>query len=421
MSTLLRRELRAAANDWLQRGAGPTSDAPDRRPALTIRPFRGIRHLTAAVSPDCSYQLVRDALALAQHEICIYIYNATAEHLLDLLRSAKQRGVRVRLMYDVMDTRGDERRKLAELGIELQIAPSSGARRVFTFCHQKFVVIDGSILMIGSANWANTSIPLVTTPGSYKNGNREWLIRIDDAPLAHWFQELFEADWNIPAAEIRAIEPPVEPPPPLLRAPAARPAKVFECTQLKLTKSAIVTPVISPENYFRLVSRLIRLAKTSIDIEQQYILASGPRTEALLAALQRRKDDLTIRIIVSPAFRKAGAKDNWELSVESLDAYGLKDRLRAMDLRYCTHLHNKGLIIDRRKVIVSSTNWSENSICRAREAGVVIDSPVVAEYFAQVFDLDWSTAISPNAPAMLPRGFISADPDAVPIHPADLV
>ena len=67
-------------------------------------------------------------------------------------------------------------------------------------------------------------------------------------------------------------------------------------------------------------------------------------------------------MIVSPAFRKMGAKDNWELSADSLDAYNLKDCLRAMNLKYFTHLHNKGVLIDRRIAVVSSTNWSENSI-----------------------------------------------------------
>ena len=131
-----------------------------------------------------------------------------------------------------------------------------------------------------------------------------------------------------------------------------------------------------------------------------------------------------IRVIVSPAFRKVGAIDKWEECVESLDAFGLKDHLRAMNLTCYTHLHNKGLIVDRNKVVVSSTNWSENSLARAREAGVLIASPVVASYFADVFDFDWSIAWdADDVPANLARLFMDAM--FVPggfeeIHPADL-
>ena len=78
--------------------------------------------------------------------------------------------------------------------------------------------------------------------------------------------------------------------------------------------------------------------------------------------------------------------------MDTLEAFNLKDRLRAMNLTYYTHLHNKGLIFDRQKVLVSSTNWSENSISRAREAGVLVESAEIAEYFAGVFDYDWSVA-----------------------------
>jgi phosphatidylserine/phosphatidylglycerophosphate/cardiolipin synthase-like enzyme len=332
-------------------------------------------------------------------------------------------------MYDVTDTRGDERQKLKDLGVELKEAPSSNGRKVFTVCHQKFAVIDEAILLLGSANWATTSIPLITVPGKFKKGNREWIVRIDDTSLAKWFKGLFAADWDIPEMEMPpgiALEVELRPEatyfPSLL---ANIPDEVFDLKNIELQNPITVTPVISPVNYFDLVKRLISEAQTSVDIEQQYILCGGPKTQGLLAALEQRKDDLEIRIIVSPAFRKEGAKDNWELSMDSLDAFNLKDRLRAMNLSYYTHLHNKGVIIDRQKVIVSSTNWSENSIARAREAGVLIESPEIAEYYAKVFDFDWSIAWdTADVPANILQLFQEAIfvPGALEeVHPADLV
>jgi Phosphatidylserine/phosphatidylglycerophosphate/cardiolipin synthases and related enzymes len=131
-----------------------------------------------------------------------------------------------------------------------------------------------------------------------------------------------------------------------------------------------------------------------------------------------------MRIIVSPAFRTVGKEDNWELTMESLDKFDLKGCLRGMNLRFYTHLHNKGVVIDRKRVVVSSTNWSENSIARAREAGVPIECPEVASYFADVFDFDWSIALPIwELPANFPWAPQAAQTPVgvVPIHPADLV
>jgi phosphatidylserine/phosphatidylglycerophosphate/cardiolipin synthase-like enzyme len=421
--------VREASDNWLTRNFVYGTYDLVRQPELSILANSTVTQIQAAVSPDCSYRLVKAAIDAAKEEILLYIYNISAEHLLDLLRSAKARGVHLRIMHDVMDTRGDERGKLKALGVEVKEAPSSGGRKVFTVCHQKFAVVDSSILLLGSANWAGTSIPLVTVPGKFKKGNREWVVRIDESSLARWFKALFEADWDIPEMERPSgmgLEPELRPEGTFVPALLANlPEKVFDLKRVELQDPTTVTPVLSPNNYSDLIMKLIQEATKSVDIEQQYILAGGPKTEALLGALEKRKKDLEIRIIVSPAFRKEGQKDSWDLSAESLEAFHLKDCLRAMNLSFYTHLHNKGVIIDRRKVIVSSTNWSENSIVRAREAGVLIESAEIAEYFAEVFDFDWSIAWDPaDVPANVARLFQEAI--FVPggfeeVHPADMV
>ena len=420
--------VREASQTWLTESFALGSFDSDRQPDLTIESSK-VKRIWASVSPDCSYRLVRDAIQSAENEICFYIYNASAEHLLKLLEDARDKGVRIRIMYDVTDTRGDERQKLKALGVELKEAPSSDGRKVFTVCHQKFAVIDESRLLIGSANWAGTSIPLIPVPGKFKKGNREWIVRIDEASLAKWFKRLFNADWDIPVLEAPvgfAEAPELRPESTMLPALLANfPDQIFDIKEVNLQSAVTVTPIISPNNYFDLAKKLILEAQTSVDIEQQYILAGGPKTESLLSALEQRKNELQIRIIVSPAYRKEGAKDSWELSMESLDSFNLKDRLRAMNLSYFTHLHNKGVIIDRQKVVVSSTNWSENSITRAREAGVLIECPEIAEYFASVVDFDWSiawdTADVPENIAQLFKDAIFVPGGFDELHPADLV
>jgi phosphatidylserine/phosphatidylglycerophosphate/cardiolipin synthase-like enzyme len=55
------------------------------------------------------------------------------------------------------------------------------------------------------------------------------------------------------------------------------------------------------------------------------------------------------------------------------------------------------VLIDRKIAVVSSTNWSKNSIEAARETGFLIESKSAAGYYSQVFDLDWSELSWPQA------------------------
>lgn len=396
----------------------------ERVPELDIQPFDNVQSISAAVSPDCSYRLVRDALRAAEQTLDIYIYNVSSEDLLDLVRDRRDKGVAVRIMYDVMDTRGDEKNKLNGLNVSMKEAPSSGGRKVFTVCHQKFVVIDNRELLLGSANWAGSSIPKVTVPNKFKKGNREWLVHIKDERIANWFGGLFQADWDIPEMEgaqgaVELVEAPV-----LLgletRAAAVTiPEEVFDIASPDLGDGARVTPILSPDNYFKMVRDLIRNAETSIDIEQQYIKAGGPKTQKILEELNARKGQVPIRIIISPAF-----EEGWEKSVESLKAADLYDSLRAINLDSFTHLHNKGVLVDGRYSVVTSTNISENSITQAREAGVLIESEDIGGYYKRAIDVDWNSGIDPDDVkfhlAAVEDALAKVDEQTLDVHPADL-
>jgi phosphatidylserine/phosphatidylglycerophosphate/cardiolipin synthase-like enzyme len=176
----------AAAAEWEE--ANQLADAGDdeRRPVIDLKEFAVDRVLTA-VSPDCSFRLLRDALVAAETEIVIYIYNLTADHVLNILHDRLEKGVKLWIMYDARDVRGKEvekMEKLAAKGAEVKVAPSTGGRKIFSFCHQKYVVVDRKVVVLGSANWAGSSLPNVTAPNVFRKGNREWLVRVDDVPLA---------------------------------------------------------------------------------------------------------------------------------------------------------------------------------------------------------------------------------------------
>jgi phosphatidylserine/phosphatidylglycerophosphate/cardiolipin synthase-like enzyme len=67
----------------------------------------------------------------------------------------------------------------------------------------------------------------------------------------------------------------------------------------------------------------------------------------------------------------------------------LEARLANLEANNIEKIHNKGVIADRRKVLVSSINWNDNSPRFNRETGVIIEHQGVGDYFSRVFDDDW--------------------------------
>ena len=56
-------------------------------------------------------------------------------------------------------------------------------------------------------------------------------------------------------------------------------------------------------------------------------------------------------------------------------------------------MHNKGLVVDGKKVLITSLNWNAHSIYN-REAGVIIDNSAIASFYDRVFLYDWNACSS---------------------------
>jgi hypothetical protein len=393
----------------------------DRKPTLKFQDFTGVIPLKAAVSPDCSFQLVDEALQKAGNgsKVDVYIYSISAPYLMGLLQDAQNRGATIRVMYDPVQMPPSAVNTLKGFGLDIREAPSHDPRRVFTVCHQKFLVIDRSTLVVESANWAASSIP-DREPGKRRlKGNREWLIRADHEGLAGWYGDLFQADWDIPAMEAFGIAAAAVPAPLSFRAPKHDPPHDFPVTPFT-TESMTIRPLTSPDNYISSILPLLQGAQQRIWLQQQYIEGKGgPSVPRLLEAIaKRRAANVDVKIMVSSRF-----SSGWDQSKETLQSAGLEDTLRAINLDNFTHCHNKGVIVDD-AVVVSSTNWSENSISRARESGMLIHSEAVTDYFAGVFDDDWNTGWSVATADSQASSFavsVSPNGDTVEVDPADMV
>jgi phosphatidylserine/phosphatidylglycerophosphate/cardiolipin synthase-like enzyme len=53
------------------------------------------------------------------------------------------------------------------------------------------------------------------------------------------------------------------------------------------------------------------------------------------------------------------------------------------------NIHNKGIVVDGKIVLVSSANWSGDGVLRNRDAGLIIHVEDIAGYYQSVFLDDW--------------------------------
>ena len=70
---------------------------------------------------------------------------------------------------------------------------------------------------------------------------------------------------------------------------------------------------------------------------------------------------------------------------------GLEAKLADLDSLGLAKVHNKGLVVDGKKVLITSLNWNAHSIYN-REAGVIIDNSAIASFYDQVFLYDWNAS-----------------------------
>jgi phosphatidylserine/phosphatidylglycerophosphate/cardiolipin synthase-like enzyme len=361
----------------------------------------------AYASPDSTYAVTRRLFDAARTEILIAIYDFSADYVKDLLLTAMQRGVKVGLKLDI-DSDDEEKLfdELARFGCKAVPAPSCASENIHVFpsSHEKVIVIDGEWVLVQSGNYSSNSIPFNQTDGgdaaTFVKGNRDMGVAVHSRPLAEFFAKRIRADMKL---ELDATGPRVagaaarRPEPALVEAvPKLLPANRFPSKEFS-SRTVAVTPILSPDNYMSEVPAFIASATKSILIEQQYIRSTQPEIAKLLAAIasaRKAHPKLDVRIILGKLFSPSEVPKEKANLANLKKTYGLKlaKNIRYIDTRRFVHCHNKLVIVDGTRVLVSSQNWSDAAVARNREAGLLFRYPEIAGYFAKIFESDWKTA-----------------------------
>jgi len=386
-----------------------------------LEPVDVTARVTTAVSPDAGLATLTNFLTGTTSSLIIGIYDFTSAEILGDFKSDLVAPKTLQIVQDDpapnptrdqtdWETVQDLKQTLgnrARIAWALTRSDHFAAQWSFPYAyHIKVIVRDNSAVWLSSGNLNRSNEPDLSHPPTTED--RDWHVIVEDAGLARIFVAYLDFDYRTAAANQLSNQPAIEkaiedarakrareanPTPPRQPKNAARARgsagtlvapKVFNNLSLRITP--LLTPDKLPNTqdgqYVTNVIRLIKGAQNSIYIQLQYIEASKGNGSLYDQLLQAIADQIVtnkdVKLIVS-----ANYAEKWgeKMKDEGVDL--------TANIRTLPNVHNKGFIIDGETVVVSSQNFSPAGIYENRDAGLVLESKQIAQYFGPIFDADW--------------------------------
>jgi hypothetical protein len=392
--------------------------------------------VTCHVSPDAGWPTLKDFLGSIDHKITIAMYDFSAPHILERLRSSLERSrAELSLILDPGIAAGTgegasvKGHDVTEDKVVKTLKDLLKKRFDFTWAgvkrdgktdssifpsayHIKMAVIDSAKFWVSSGNWQSSNQPNIDPLSSdadrtdiLRNYNREWHVIVEHPALARTYEQFIA--WDIAQAKPLQVNP-LGISLPSLIAPnwlvshlmkMARPPQYFGPKTLQFPRShpLNVMPLLTPDNYSEHILRVIQGAKVKVYFQNQYINIGTQRDDqfdALLEALAlKRSAGLDVRIILRdlPNSRKM---------LEDMQNYGFD--MSCVKLQ--PNSHTKGIVVDSEILVLGSHNWSNEGTLYNRDASVMFFDSQIARYYEEIFLYDW------DALARARTGFESAMP-----------
>jgi len=377
-----------------------------------------------SASPDVGWTVLRDFLARGvKRSLTVGIYQFTAPHVYRQLRRTMLAAPNATLAIcrqsksepiaaagskaDDLDGDTIVERLHRVLGSRFDfVRASTGSGGAFTNAyHIKVAVADEQRFWLSSGNWQSSNqspYDPVEEPDALPSGydrsyNREYHAVVEHSGLARVFEGYLDFDRELPGSATFAPVP--EPPqlllPPELDGVTFAPTQRFAPLHLE-SERVRVTPVLTPDNYSTVVTAMLKSAKRSIDLQNQYINLnpSGnlPEFETLLEALlERATAGVRVRVLL---------RDFMEIEkIDMLVAMGF-DRSWFRLMKCC---HAKLIVVDRERALLGSHNWSNAGTVTNRDASLLFEHAGIAEYLGDIFEHDWTRRGRPPRAAAQPR------------------
>jgi phosphatidylserine/phosphatidylglycerophosphate/cardiolipin synthase-like enzyme len=385
-------------------------------PGVTLDPVKEQVSLVLHASPDAGWAELAKFLTGVREELVVGMYDFTSAHILTTVETAlaDRKKLTLTLDHPAKNPTADQTDEQTQTDLTSKLGKRFAGTWALTDAdpkapvwiypnayHIKVAVREDDTFWLSSGNWNNSNQPeidLTDVAAARKlatTHDRDWHVIVTSKALADTFRAFLQHDYTVSHDAITSAQKAhgailgstVALDVPLEAFTAGKAPHQFFAPKT-VSANVEIQPLLTPDNYQPHVLALIESAQQRFYMQTQYIHPSGrpadAQHDALIAALKTLIDrKLDVRLITSQF-----QNDAW---VEKLVAAGVPSTV----LRRQANVHNKGIVVDGKVVLVSSQNWSADGTLRNRDAGLIIHHAEAAAYFEQIFLHDWTYLASP--------------------------
>ncbi len=340
-------------------------------------PANGIVAEDAFANPSPNgHQRVIDAINDPKtHSIEMWMYSMSDPGVINALRAADARGVKIAIIFNDRMFQGHDERIVNELtsGTHIQIIRASPK---FSITHAKTFIVNAG--QPDDYAW----IMSLNMTQNYPN-QADFAVKTDDPKVLTDLTNLFQLDEenakNSTALELDGQD-----------------------GRARLTSPNLI---VSPQNSLERILALINSAHSSIDMTVEnlsYFVPTPkypkPFTQIVDALIAKIKEGVQVRVITP------SCDMNWNpgFNMRALNALNqaASPKIVAKMMPYpasptSPYMHQKLIIVDHKIFFIGSENFSVNSLEKAREIGVIVKLSGPAAIVQQDFDQEFNEAVAP--------------------------
>ncbi len=309
--------------------------------------------------------ILLNAIKNTNYALDVALYNINIPALARALLSARERGVKVRLVFDLGHVKPYMRKQIKYLKdnkMDIRVMRGKGGSGSM---HNKYAVFDGQLLQTGSANWTFTA----------QNNNYENMMFTADKTILDGYEKNFEWMWTHSKSiyNLEAKYPPFSPPP-------ADPNPSVYFNGRILPKYAFSPRSGTQSN----IIKAINAARKEINVAM-FTFTSKPIFQALVQAAQR---GVKVRLLLF-----AGQKFPFFYEAVSAKNITLKFSPGRVERGM---MHNKYAVFDNKLLINGAYNWTFTAEMKNAENTIFTTNPVYISGYKKKFEQLFSTGYYPS-------------------------
>lgn len=303
------------------------------------------------ITPEDLQGPIIEAINSAEKNIKLANFHLSNRDVVVALKNASHRGVKIEIILDngTLSKSTTAQKIVQDLksnGVEVKSSST-----FFSITHQKSFVIDGKTAFVSSIN-------LVTTTAK----TRDFGLFTKEESVVTEMMSVFDTDWEN-ADTNSGITP-------------------------ALTSNRLLW---SPINSLDKLKELILSSKKELKI----MVENLGNQDMLEAFIEKAKQGVHVQVltpgcVIGDALRNRGY-------IKTLTDNGVESKVSSAnsDAEH-PYVHAKMILVDGETFYIGSENFTNNSLLRARELGIITNEKTKAEVISKTFDHDWSVAQAPE-------------------------